>query len=136
MTSLPVIVPIQHHTWYGKTCHIVRNNKIVKAKIKELKLSKKGVVGFIVSFKVNGVTKNKLISPLMIACIHVLWLYVDVVSEEDEDTSMFVNEMLPLLKVEPKVNLDEDIKVILEWTVKQTVQIQNLISYNIANQVE
>lgn len=70
------------HSWYSQIVHIFRSDgRIIRAKVGALSFQEGGIY-MRLRFR-DGSSFQKLVSPLMIASVHIFWLNVDVVSDVD-----------------------------------------------------
>mgnify|MGYP001588012632 CR=1 FL=1 len=128
-------VTITKHTWYGKMVHIVRkNNHICRAVCWELVIEG-GTIYVIVSFMDNKKKrKKKLVSPIMLATMHLLWLNNDVCSEDDvatddEESHSLCDSVLPKLQVHESMSsqIERQAQFALLFITSQTNSILSLI---------
>lgn len=72
------------HSWSNKTVHIFRSDgRVVRAKVGHLLFQDHGLY-MRLRFR-DGSKFQKLVSPTMIATVHMFWINVDVVSDVDLD---------------------------------------------------
>ena len=73
-----------NHTWYNLTGHIYRsNNRIIRVKIQALCVDEDTGINMKVTFVENKKPKKKLISPITLAAMHIMWLDNIVVSDDE-----------------------------------------------------
>jgi len=100
---------IKHHTWYGKTCHIVRkqkNNliKLVRCEIGEIVLEP-CFVGINVRFydgdrKLDEKAKKKNYCPTYLTALNLSWASGDILQSDDEQADTFIRPtVLPSLRI-------------------------------------
>ena len=70
------------HTWYQKHAHIFRTDgRVVRATLLQLVLEHGAIYIKAEFLDTHGVHKTKDVSPITVACLHILWENVDVVSD-------------------------------------------------------
>ena len=104
------------HTWEGLCMHIPRrcndNLAITRCVLGKLVVATNGVVGIRAFFMANGSRKSKVVSPVTIVALHIMWVNVDVVSESDDEDAPMTSLSLPKLVVDTDTfqTLDESAK--------------------------
>jgi hypothetical protein len=124
-----------HHSWYNKTSHVIRKDrKILHCKILKMIIMANHQVGVELIFKENNKKLRKVVSPIFIATMRILWLNRDIVSEDDdeddfENNEQTIDQKLPDLRLLPKIGiiLSREQQKPLEYTLKQTHLILSLI---------
>jgi hypothetical protein len=96
------------HSWLNLSVHIFRTDgRVWRARIGHAILDD-GVVALQAEFKDEGKKKKKLVLPSSIAALQVLWVNVDVVSEDEGPETTFNPtrecDRLPRLTVETKLS--------------------------------
>jgi hypothetical protein len=105
------ITRVIRHSWFNLHVHIPRsNNTFVRAILHELVFMPYGVY-VRARFGCGRTWKTKEVQPIVIACIHMLWLKVDIVSDDDAtdeppgryNTSEECTQTLPELTINQNV---------------------------------
>ena len=121
---------ISGHSWFGKTCHIIRaDGHTLRCEVREIIL-RPSFVGVRVRYRENGKSKKKNYSPIFLACMHSMWWNQQIVSEDDDTTIDAVDNVLPLLRLlkTEESRLSSDQKLCLQWTLEQSDCIIKIIS--------
>lgn len=132
---------IENHSWNGITTHILRSNgKVFRAKLGSITLKPHGIY-IHVSFIHKNKPKSKEVDLLSIPFLHLLWLNVDVVSDNEtsesdidlryiEQITTECSRVLPSLVIEEHSfdRLDQHAKDAMLYTKMQIDNILHLSS--------
>ena len=120
----PVVVPdtrllyTEQHSWFGKYSHVVRSDGCVhRCTIGRLSVSEDGQVGVELLFRENSKQLRKLVSPMFVAAVRMLWINRDIVSEDDAHDQTVDEQQQPSDRSLPELRLLPTIGCIL--TTKQ-----------------
>jgi hypothetical protein len=127
---------VTNHSWYDLCVHIPRSNGgIERAILRELLFTPYGVY-IRARFRRGDGFKVKDVHPVTIVCLHMLWLKVDIVSDDEhEDVSLVMYETmnectqdLPHLTIDSSVvkQLDEDQVTCFEHLSHQVRQVLSI----------
>jgi hypothetical protein len=118
-----------HHSWYNIQVHIIRSdNRCLRSKVGQLIVMADHQVGVELLFREKSKNLRKIVSPLLVATIRLMWLNRDVVSE-DETENISETQPLPSLCLLPSLGkiLSMEQKRPLEFIFKQTSLILHII---------
>lgn len=123
-----------HHSWYNKCVHVIRSDhRCLRCKVGQLLVMSDHQVGVELLFRDKLKNLRKVVSPLFVATIRLMWLNRDVVSEDEEEENMVSMETssqeLPQLCLLPSIGkiLNMEQKRPLEFVFKQTSLILRVI---------
>jgi len=120
-----------HHSWYNISVHVIRgDNRCLRCRVGQLLVMADHQVGVEVLFREHSKNLRKIVSPLFVATVRLMWLNRDVVSEDEvEHTAISETIPLPLLCLLPSLGeiLNMDQKRPLEFVFKQTSLILRVI---------
>ena len=118
------------HSWVGVIAHIPRTNgSIIRARLGNIEI-RPYHIGVRVHFRSKNRAKTKLVSPLSIVALQVLWLNRDVVSDaecEKDDIYNHAIDILPPLRV-PTVNKEHHQALI--WLIAQCEALSNILGFS------
>ena len=128
----------QDHSWFGRCVHILRSNgNISRAIIRDMNFKAHGIY-FTAEIKCGGKsTRKKDVDAITIACIQLLWLNIDVVSESDSEEENVLDQCvqecsnhLPLMSVSPETfqTFNRDQKLAFSFLSMQIASIINITS--------
>ncbi len=121
---------IANHSWYGKTAHILRaGGNVTRCEILDIVL-RPCFIGLRVRYRKDGVSKRRQVSPIFLISMHMLWWSHQVVSDDEESTTIGPTEtILPLLRLHrsEESRLSHEQKMALSWTLEQTDVIHELL---------
>lgn len=115
---------LPEHTWREAVVHILRpNSRVLRGRVGHCMVTTEGSVAMEVVFVEHGKVKKKLVSPIALASMQLLWLNNDVVSEEDEPNTKAIEplvETLPPLSCLNAALMPVNTQEALRWTFAQT----------------
>lgn len=101
-----------NHTWHGCTAHLLRTDgRLVRCTINDIIFDSYGIYAR-VKFLDGKCMKTKDVSLLMLLSLQILWLQVDIMSDEEDSTepievSSLVTEKLPVFRLTQVITLDK-----------------------------
>jgi hypothetical protein len=111
------------HSWYDLHVHVTRgpDKKIIQAVCGELCIFEDRV-GIYVNFTERGIKKRKLVSPIFLIGIQILWVNHDIISDTEDEIS--IPQSLPPVLTVSECSIASKKNVL--WTLKQTNQLRCL----------
>lgn len=120
-----------HHSWYNMSVHVIRSDhRCLRCKIGQLLVMADHQVGVELLFRDKLKNLRKVVSPLLVATIRLMWLNRDVVSEDESENMVSLEtQALPPLCLLPSLGkiLSMKQKRPLEFVFKQTSLILSVI---------
>jgi ribosomal protein S27AE len=126
------ILSTTHHSWYNIAVHVIRgDNRCLRCTVGQLLVMADHQVGVELLFRENSKNLRKVVSPLFVATVRLMWLNRDVVSEDDLESANTTEtpQPLPQLCLLPSLGkiLSMEQKIPLEFVFKQTSLILRVI---------
>jgi hypothetical protein len=120
-----------HHSWFNMSVHVIRSDhRCLRCKVGQLLVMADHQVGVELLFRDKLKNLRKVVSPLFVATVRLMWLNRDVVSEDEAETTVISEtQPLPSLCLLPSLGkiLTMEQKRPLEFLFKQTSLILSVI---------